>query len=58
MCMQKTTIRNSEIYAGTDAKVLEYEYQHGMPKHALNIARNLDELYDIDYLEAYLTQEN
>lgn len=58
MCMQKTTIRNSEIYAGTDAKVLEYEYQHGMTKHALNIARNLDELYDIDYLEAYLTQEN
>ncbi|MDO4192393.1 MAG: rhomboid family intramembrane serine protease [Erysipelotrichaceae bacterium] len=58
MCMQKTTIRPSETYAGTDAKILKYEYDHGLPKHAVNIARNLDELYDIDYLEAYLKQEN
>lgn len=58
MCMQKTAIKPSETYAGTDVRILEYEYQHGMSKHALNVARNLDELYDIDYLEAYLTQEN
>ena len=58
MCMQKTAIRPSETYAGTDAKVLKFEYDHGLAKHAMNIARNLDELYDIDYLEAYLKQEN
>ncbi len=58
MCMQKTTIRPSETYAGTDAKILKYEYDHGLSNHALNIARNLDELYDMNYLEAYLKQEN
>ena len=53
-CMQKAQIRKSEVYILTDARVLQYEADHGMRRHARKIAKKLDILYDTEYLENVL----
>ncbi len=37
-----------EVYLRSDYTILKYEYEHGLEKHAVNLARALDQLYDVE----------
>lgn len=42
---------NDDIYLLTDMNILTFESEHGMSSYAVKMAKNLDRVYDSDYLE-------
>ena len=52
------SIPEDERYLGTDARILTYEKDHGLQNYAEGMARRIDDLYEISYLEETLTEDN
>jgi rhomboid protease GluP len=42
---------NDDVYLMTDMNILTFESEHGMSSYAVKMAKNLDRVYDNDYLE-------
>jgi rhomboid protease GluP len=51
------TIPTDEQYIGSDYRILEYEKEHGLSKHAENMATRLDEIYGTTILSSYIKGE-